>query len=504
MLSSLVPTATPAIDWLALTPHLVMAGSAVVLLTIVSLAGGRLPTWFASLWAMAAGLAVLATAIPVWLRLGDEPPSTAVAGAIGVDRFSVFVIVLLACTVVLTALIADGFLHREKLDSPAFYVLLMLSAAGGMTMASANNLIVLFLGLEILSLAVYVLVAMHMRRSESQEAGIKYFVLGAFASAFLLYGIALIYGATGSVNLVDIARFGPGGLHTPPGDGLGTDEGLLYAGMAMLLVGFGFKVAAVPFHAWTPDVYQGAPSPVVSYMAAGVKASGFAALVRVFVGGFAGATDDWRPAVFGLAVASLAVGSMLAIVQNDVKRILAYSSISHAGFILVGVQAAYHDGARSVMFYLAAYAAMAIGSFAVVTVVSGPGDEGTTIDNMRGLAARRPVLAAAFAILLLSQAGIPFTIGFWAKFEVISAAVDARSFWLAVIAMLAAVVAAFLYLRIVVSMYLEAPDPDAPRLRIPRGPALAIAIVVLFTLVFGIYPEPLGDLAKYAVPIVTR
>ena len=505
----LAQVATPDIEWLALTPHLVMAGSAVVLLTIVSLAAHRLPSWFASAWTVATGLAVLSTAIPVWRRLGDpgwlagRHPFSAVAGAIGVDRFSVFVIVLLAGTVVLTALIADGFLHREKLDSPAFYVLLMLSAAGGMTMASANNLIVLFLGLEILSLAVYVLVAMHLRRNESQEAGIKYFVLGAFASAFLLYGIALIYGATGSVNLADIAQSGPGGL-TTSGGAIGTDEGLLYAGMAMLLVGLGFKVAAVPFHAWTPDVYQGAPTPVVSYMAAGVKAAGFAALVRVFVGGFAGATDDWRPAVFGLAIASLAVGSMLAIVQTDVKRILAYSSISHAGFILVGVQAAYSDGVRSVMFYLAAYAAMAIGSFAVVTVASGPGDEGATIDNLRGLAARRPVLAGAFTVLLLSQAGIPFTVGFWAKFEVISAAVDARSFWLAVIAMLAAVVAAFLYLRIVVSMYLEAPEPDARRLRIPGGPALAIAIVVLFTLAFGIYPEPLRDLASHAFPIVIR
>ena len=517
MLSVFAQVDIPDIQWLPLIPHMVMAGSAVVLLTIVSLAGQRLPDWFPSAWTVATGLAVLATAIPVWLRLGDEHLSlsdfSTAAGAIGVDRFSVFVNMLLACTVVLTALIADGFLRREKLDSPAFYVLLMLSAAGGMTMASANDLIVLFLGLEILSLAVYVLVAMHLRRAESQEAGIKYFVLGAFASAFLLYGIALIYGATGSVNLADMGEGLSGFFTTPeaalsPESGLpsladsGVDEGLFYAGMAMLLVGFGFKVAAVPFHAWTPDVYQGAPSPVVSYMAAGVKAAGFAALLRVFVGGFARVTEDWRPAVFGLAVASLAVGSVLAIVQTDVKRVLAYSSISHAGFILVGVQAAFAEGARSVMFYLAAYAAMAVGSFAVVTVVSDPGDEGTTIDSLRGLAARRPVLAGAFTVLLLSQAGIPFTVGFWAKFEVLSAAIDARSYWLAVIAMLAAVVAAFLYLRIVVSMYLESPDPDAPRLRIPPGPAVAIGIVVLFTVAFGVYPEPLTDLAKHAVPII--
>ena len=486
----------PDIQWLPLIPHVVMAGAAVVLLTVVSVAGRWLPKWFPAAWTVAAGLAVLATAIPVWIRADQWGPHSVVAGSIGVDGFSVFIIVVLACTVVLTALVADGFLQRESVDGPAFYVLLMLSAAGGITMASANNLIVLFLGLEILSLAVYVLVAMHLRRAESQEAGIKYFVLGAFASAFLLYGIALVYGATGSLNLAGIENI-------LENDRL-SDNGLLLAGMAMLLVGFGFKVAAVPFHAWTPDVYQGAPSPVVSYMAAGVKAAGFAALLRVFFAGFGDVADDWQPVVFGLAIASLAVGSMLAIVQTDVKRILAYSSISHAGFILVGVQAAGDGGmvgdrgVASVLFYLAAYAAMAIGSFAVITVVSSPGDEGTALDNLRGLATRRPLLAAAFTVLLLSQAGIPFTAGFWAKFEVITAAVDARSFWLAVIAMLAAVVAAFLYLRIVVAMFLEAPEPDAPRLRIPRGPALAVAIVVLFTLVFGIYPEPLLNLADDA------
>lgn len=495
MLSILAQADIPDIQWLPLIPHLVMAGAAVVLLTIVSLAGSRLPGWFASAWTVAAGLGVLATAIPVWIRVSQRGPHSTIAKSIGVDGFSVFIIVVLACTVILTALVADGFLHRERLDGPAFYVLLMLSAAGGITMASANNLIVLFLGLEILSLAVYVLVAMHLRRAESQEAGIKYFVLGAFASAFLLYGIALIYGATGSLNLIDVRGF-------LADDNL-SDNGLLLAGMGLLLVGFGFKVAAVPFHAWTPDVYQGAPSPVVSYMAAGVKAAGFAALLRVFFAGFEEVADEWQPVVFGLAIASLAVGSMLAIVQTDVKRILAYSSISHAGFILVGVQAATDEGVASVLFYLAAYAAMAVGSFAVITVVSGPGDEGTGINSVQGLASRRPLLAVAFTVLLLSQAGIPFTAGFWAKFEVITAAVDARSFWLAVIAMLAAVVGAFLYLRIVVAMFLDAPDPDAPRLRVPRGPAMAITIVVLFTLAFGIYPEPLLNLADDALLTVS-
>ncbi|MXW42097.1 MAG: NADH-quinone oxidoreductase subunit N [Acidimicrobiia bacterium] len=496
--------ATPHMDWLGLAPHMVMAGGAVLLLTIVSLAGRRLPAWFAGAWTVATSLAVIGLGFALWMRFdhgawapyeaSDDGGLLTAAGAIGVGRFAVFVIVLLAAVVVLTVLVADDFLRREKLDGPAVYVLLMLSAAGGMTMSAANNLIVMFLGLEILSLAVYVLVAMHLRRSSSQEAGIKYFVLGAFASAFFLYGIALIYGGTGSLNLTEISL-----LLTESSTGAATvDKGLFYVGMAMLLVGFGFKVAAVPFHAWTPDVYQGAPSPVVVYMAAGVKAAGFAALTRVFMAAFVQHYDDWQPAVFGLAVASLAVGSLMGIVQGDIKRILAYSSISHAGFILVGMHGALGRGLASVMFYLAAYAAMAIGSFAVVTVVSGPGDENTDIASLRGLAVRRPMLAGAFTLLLLSQAGIPFTVGFWAKFEVISAAADNSFFELTVIAMLATVVAAFLYLRIVVVMYLDPPDADTPRLQVSVGPATAIAIVVLFTLAFGIYPEPLLNLADDA------
>ena len=527
MALSLAQIQTPHLDWLGLSPHIVMAGAAIVLLTVVSLAGPRLPAWFAAAWTIATGLAVIGLAFALWMRFDDGPFGPAgqglstAANAIGVGRFAVFLIVLLAAVVVLTVLVADGFLRGENLDVPAVYVLLMLSAAGGMTMVSANNLIVLFLGLEILSLAVYVLVAMHLRRSAGQEAGIKYFVLGAFASAFFLYGIALIYGATGSLNLAEISvRNGWSGfvgvvntgslgvtssleeLELASAPAVVVDEGLLYVGMAMLLVGFGFKVAAVPFHAWTPDVYQGAPSPVVVYMAAGVKAAGFGALARVFMLGFAGAIDDWRPAIFALAVASLAVGSLLDIVQSDIKRILAYSSISHAGFILVGVHGGYADGVASVMFYLATYAAMAIGSFAVVTVMSGPGDENTGISSLRGLANRRPVLAGAFTLLLLSQAGIPFTAGFWAKFEVISAVANNSSVSLAVLAMLAAVVAAFLYLRIVVTMYLEPPDADAPKVNIALGPATAIATVVLFTLAFGIYPEPLREMSQQAITLL--
>ena len=372
----------------------------------------------------------------------------------------------------------------------------MLSAAGGVVMAGANDLIVLFLGLETLSIAVYVLAALNLRRARSQEAGMKYFVLGAFSSAFFLYGIAMVYGATGSTNLATIKTF--------LAENTLTDDTMLLAGFALLLVGLGFKVAAVPFHAWTPDVYQGAPSPVVAYMASGVKAAGFAGMLRVFVVGFGQYASQWQPAVYALAVASLLVGAVLAVVQRDVKRMLAYSSISHAGFVLVAVQAASADGTAAALFYLGAYTFMVAGSFGVVTVVGAKSAGDHSIDTYRGLGSRRPVLALAFTILLLAQAGVPFTTGFFAKFAVIEAAVDARSFWLAIVAMVSAVIAAFLYLRIVVSMYvLDAEDgDDAPAVRVAPAAAIALAVTVLVTLGFGILPDTAVNLAKDAVPVL--
>src|SRR5205823_5152026 len=250
--------------------------------------------------------------------------------------------------------------RREDLEGPEYYVLMLFSASGGMLMASANDLIVVFLGLEILSISLYTLAGWHQRRAGSQEAAIKYFVLGAFSSAFFLYGIALIYGSTGSTNLGDIAEFLRANTVT---------NGLLLAGFGLLLVGLGFKVAAVPFHMWTPDVYQGSPTPVTAFMAAAAKAAGFAALLRVFVSTFGANRLDWQPIVWILAVLSLLVGSVLAVVQTDVKRMLAYSSISHAGYILVGLQAASDRGIAGSLFYVLAYTFMVIGSFGVVTLV---------------------------------------------------------------------------------------------------------------------------------------
>ncbi len=442
-------------------------------------------------------------------RLGPGGGFEAIEGQFTVDGFMAVFSGVIAVSVVLVALLLDGYLRRERLEGPEMYALMLISAAGGMVMAGAADLIVLFLGLETLSIAVYVMAAMHTRRSESTEAGMKYFVLGAVASAFLLYGIAMAYGATGTTSLAGIADF----LAAAPL----ADSPLLAAGLALLLVGLGFKVAAVPFHAWTPDVYQGSPTPVVAFMASAVKVAGVAALLRVFVLAFSAHSDDWRPALMGLAALSLVGGALLAVVQHDVKRMLAYSSIAHTGFILVGVIAG-GEGIAAVVFYALSYAVMVIGSFGLLGLVSGRGDRATSLTDLDGLGVRAPLAAAAFTVLLLAQAGVPFTSGFVAKFEVIGAAADVGDYWLAALAMLSAVISAFLYLRIVLSMYLGSPSPAAasetaeaeaglaataaPAGGMGRAAVLAVGLTVAFTVGFGIVPGPLDQLARDAVPLL--
>ncbi len=498
------PVTGPTVDWAGLAPVLVLAGGAIVLIMVRTLARSW-PDWVDPAWTAMVGVVASMTVIPLWSRVGSEGPFAAIGDQLGVDGFSLFVTAVITVSVAMVALVLDGFCRRESLGGPELYVLLLLSAAGGVVMAGANDLIVLFLGLETLSISVYVMAARNLTRIQSLEAGLKYFVLGAFSSAFLLYGIALVYGATGTTNLTGI------------GDYLARyvvlSDAMLLAGLALLLVGLGFKVAAVPFHVWIPDVYEGAPTPVVAFMASVVKVAGFAALIRVFVTAFDLRAGDWQPAVYVLAAATLVVGAVLAIVQNDVKRMLAYSSIAHAGFVLVGVQAASDPGTAAALFYLAAYAVVVIGSFAVLTVVSGPGDTRTGLDDFQGLNVRRPALTLAFTVLLLAQAGVPLTSGFVAKFEIIAAAVDARSFWLAIVAMVSAVVSVFLYLRIMVAMYaspedgaeFEAEDGDGGAtdepepLPVPVLAGVVIAVAVAVTVGAGIMPSVLHDLARDAV-----
>ncbi|MFK8025870.1 MAG: NADH-quinone oxidoreductase subunit N [Ilumatobacter sp.] len=490
-----VDVANDSIDigWFALSPLLILVGGALGLMLV----GALTPQWPKGLYAFVSAFTAGATgvmAMVLWDDISDQGQRTLVEGALAFDTFAMWSTITISAAVLLVSLLTDQFIRDTPNDGPEVYALYLVAAAGGITMAAANDLIVLFLGLETLSLALYVLAASNRRSDASAESGLKYFVLGGFASAFFLYGIALVYGGTGSTNI--------GEMVTNVALSVSDDgDALTLAGIALLIVGLGFKVAAAPFHVWTPDVYQGAPSPVTAFMASAGKAAAFGAVIRVLVSGLPGFRDDWRPIIWVLAVASLVIGSLLAVVQTDVKRMLAYSSVSHAGFLLVGVEAAGHTagefdqglGIGSVQLYLLLYAVLVIGSFGIVTVVAG--DEPASLETFRGLAKRKPLVAVAFTVFLLAQAGVPFTSGFVAKFGVIQAAVSENSYAIAIIAMVAAVVAAFLYLRIMVSMWLHDADESAAAFTVPTSAAVAIGIAVVFTIAVGLYPSWLIDLS---------
>lgn len=487
----------PSIDWLAIAPELSLFAAAVIIVLGRSIVRHSPRVFEASLLTAVTGIVASAffTALQ-WIIVRDDGPYQAINGMVAVDGFSVFVrtVVLLATSLAL--LISTGYLRREGLEGPEYVALMLLSATGMAVMVSANDLIVVFLALEVLSIALYVLAAFDRNRLESQEAGLKYFVLGAFSSAVFLYGVALVYGATGTTALTGIARF----LATT---GL-LETGTLLAGLALLLVGLGFKIAAAPFHMWAPDVYQGSPTPVTAFMAAATKAAAFGALLRVLMGTFDLYRVDWRPAIWGLAVLSLVVGSVGAVVQTDVKRMLAYSSVSHAGYAMIGVQVATDRGTAAALVYLLVYAVMIVGAFGVVTVVGRRGDARHSLDDYKGLAAREPVLAGTLTLFLLAQAGVPATAGFVAKLGVFAAAVASGQYPLAIIGMLAAAIAAYVYLRIVLAMYTGGEEGDATptetprRLRVDLATGTALVVAALLVIVLGVVPGRILDFARDA------
>lgn len=550
----------PHIDYLSILPMLIMMGGALVLMTVTSLLRRVSTVGLGTAVASASSIAAVVAALYQWDSVSTHGPQVTIAGAIAFDGFDVFIQITVATAMLLTTLIGDGYLRREGVGGSEFHVLAMLSASGAMMMGAANDLIVIFLGLEILSIALYVLAAFNHKRAESGEASLKYFVLGAFSSAVFVYGIALTYGATGSSNLPQIADF--------LSKNVVVSNGVLLGGLALLLIGFGFKIAAVPFHMWSPDVYQGSPSPVTGFMAAVAKAGAFAGLLRVFVSSFSTVRTDWQPIIWGLAILSLLVGAVAALVQRDVKRMMAYSSINHAGFILLGVETATARGVSASLYYVFTYTFLVIGSFGVITVMAREGDTGHQIADYRGLARRQPLLAGAFAVLLLGQAGVPFTTGFLAKFGVVGATVDTHAYGLAVVAMVSAAIAAFFYLRVAIAMFSpvgEVADwatpphpadvagaargegePAAPRgpvrmtggsdpgageddrgeeavsslavltdappgeavvqrgiVAVPGLTAVAVGVSVAFTVVFGIIPGPILDFAHQATLLFT-
>jgi NADH-quinone oxidoreductase subunit N len=439
----------------------------------------------------------LAGATSLWLW-GWDGPATVLGGTIAADRFAVVTRLLLLVVAALGLILGHQYFARSGDELRGEFAPLLLFATSGMTLiVSSADLIVTFLALEILSLALYVLTGLTGRRA-ANEASMKYFLLGAFSSAFFLYGVAMAYGATGTTKIgaMALTLTGTGGTQT-----------LAVLGFALLAVGFGFKVSAAPFHMWTPDVYQGAPTPVTAFMSAATKVAAFGALIRVLDVAFQALAWDWEPVVWALGAVSVVVGSILAIAQTNVKRMLAYSSIAHAGFILTGLTAAGSEGIRAAMFYLVAYAAMTVGAFGTVMLVSGRGEDRTRISDYTGLARTDPLAAALMTLFLLSLAGIPPTAGFIAKVNVFSAAIGAGYWLLALIGVLASVAAAFFYLRVIVLMYMQEPeDLAAPAMaeelgigaRIRAGTGAALAVPAAATLLLGVFPGVLVGIIEEA------
>ena len=435
---------TPS-DLISILPVLILVGWALLLLLIDLWLSKKLP-------AVTPILAVLGLAgsLASALLLIDRQGS-AFGGMLRVDGFSIFLCVLFAVAGILSIGLAYQYLSRITVHRGEYIVLLLFSISGMMLMSMAGDLIIVFLSLELVSIPLYILAGMAQQRIESKEASLKYFLLGTFASAFVLFGISLVFGATGTTNLYTIADAVKAGS---------VDSVLFVIGSALLLAGFGFKVAAVPFHAWTPDVYQGAPSPVTAFMAVGAKAAGFAALIRVFSLDFGGLSDQLTPVFWVLAVLTMFVGNVVAVAQKNLKRMLAYSSIAHAGYLLMAFVAFGNpqvnpDSVASALFYLVAYAVTSLGAWAVLIGVEREDGSGTEIEDLAGLGKRLPWLAAAMTVFMLSFTGIPLTLGFWGKFYLFRTAIQGGYIGLAVIGLLTSLVSAFYYLRVIVKMYFQ-------------------------------------------------
>ena len=439
-----------------------------------------------------AGIAVagFVGAIAAALLLHAAGGHAAYSGFATGDDFAVFFDVFFAVLGILTVLVTHPYLARRGFLAPEFYVLLLAATAGMMVMSSATSLVTVFLGLELLSISLYVMTGYARRDTRSQEAGAKYLLIGGFASAFVLYGMALIYGATGSTVLSVIAKVA----------GSNTGSNLLLLGILLMGVGFAFKVSAAPFQMWTPDVYEGAPVAVTAFMSVGTKAAAVAIILRVFLQGLPGLSTDWGAFLAFVAAASMVVGNLAAIVQISLKRLLAYSGIAQAGYILVGLLGAHPAGQDSVLFYLVAYLFMNFGAFAVLILLAGPAADSDRFEDLDGLGRRNPALAVVMTVFMLSLAGFPPTAGFIGKFFLFSAAVAGGYTWLVVLAVLMSVVSVYYYFRVIVHIW--SPGPVEPRVPVGLGPRVAIAVSVAFVIVLGILPSLVLGLAHLgAAPI---
>jgi len=484
-MENLVQQAIQSVNFGAIMPSLVLTcfGMATLLISVFSRRGQTTHVaWISVLGIIVTGFYSMAA----W-----NNPQTGFYDSVVLDNFSTFFNIIFLIAAGLTILMSDDYLKREGYPIGEYYPLILFTTAGAMWMASGNDLMTVFLGLEVLSISLYALAGLFRGQLQSNEAGLKYFLLGAFSTGFLLYGIALTYGVTGSTKIQTIADYfaaNPQALTSP----------MAIAGMLLISIGFLFKVAAAPFHMWTPDVYQGAPTPVTAFMSAGPKAAAFAAFIRVLTIGMEGMEADWTAILWVLAVLTMIVGNFIAIYQTNLKRMLAYSSIAHAGYALVGLVAANEIGISGILFYMLAYTFMNIGAFAVLVLAGKAGEENLTLQGFAGLGFKRPMLGVAMTIFLISLMGIPPTAGFTGKFFIFAGAIKAGYVWLAVLGVLNSAVSLYYYLRVIVYMYFKNPEEDFSWIKMHAGAAVSIVIAIVGVLYLGILPGSVMELAKLA------
>src|ERR1700730_14417212 len=470
---------TAGYQLLPVLPELVLAAGAMVLLMLGAYRGVQTTSLVTNL---AIGLLVITGALELLLPAGKL---STFGGSFIVDDFARFLKILALIGSVATLVLSAGFLADPSRRIFEYSILVLLSTLGIMVLISAGDLIMLYLGLELMSLALYVVAASNRDNAKSTEAGLKYFVLGALSSGMLLYGASLIYGFTGTVSFAGIAK----------ATAQGANIGLVF-GLVFLFVGFCFKISAVPFHMWTPDVYEGAPTPVTAFFAAAPKVAGIAIFVRATVMAFPGIIHEWQQIVVFVSIASMALGAFAAIGQRNIKRLMAYSSIGHMGFAVVGLAAGTPEGVQGVLVYMAIYLAMTLGTFACILSMRRDGQMVENIGDLAGLARTQPIMASFFAMLLFSLAGVPPLAGFFAKFYVFLAAIKAGLFTLAVVGVVTSVVGAYYYLTIIKVMYFDEPLAELDPMRMELRTVLAVA--GLFNIFFFVYPGPLVSMATVA------
>ncbi len=473
----------PEVDLSGILPAIILSAAGVVTMVAGLFIKNR-----------AATIGGIISAAAVLLAFAANAPLRAInkvgfVSMVTLDGYTWFFNLLILFALGMTILTSLRYLSDEGMDLYEYFVLLMFAGTGMMFMVSGNHLLTIFIGLETLSISVYVLTGVLSKSSKSSEAALKYLILGAFSSGLFLYGAALLYGASGSLGLPGLAKYFQSGSFSLMG----------VVGMGLLLVGFAFKVAAVPFHMWTPDVYEGAPSPITGFMSVGVKAAAFAAFVRVFFESLNALQVNWTNILWILAVLTMVLGNLAALIQDNIKRMLAYSSIAHAGYILIGMIAGSPDGVSGILYYLLAYTFTNLGAFGIVTLVGRKGEANVYLDDYRGLSRTHPALAVAMAIFLFSLAGIPPTAGFVGKFTIFSAAIKAGYIWLVIIGVLTSAASVFYYFRVVMKMYMESPDREPERLRFSPSMSLALVISVVIVLYIGIFPTTYLNLASESV-----